>query len=85
VWNVSSGIEQRDEPLTLYGHTAAVYDVVFSPDGQRLATASKDGTSRVYALPIDDLVTIAKSRLTRGLTTDECQKFLHVAQCPVEP
>ena len=32
---------------------------------------------RVYALQMEDLVAFAKSRLTRSLTTDECQKYLH--------
>jgi hypothetical protein len=50
-----------------------------------LATASEDGTSRVYALPIEDLVKIAKSRVTRSLTPDECGRFLHTPQCPPTP
>ena len=40
---------------------------------------------RVYALQMEDLVALAKSRLTRSLTTEECQKYLHVEQCPLEP
>jgi WD40 repeat protein len=82
VWDVSSVKELSRDPLTLFGHTAAVYRAAFSPDGKRLATASQDGTSRVYALAVQDLVAIAKSRATRKLTTDECEKFLHTAQCP---
>jgi len=82
VWDVSSVKELSRDPLTLFGHTGAIYRAVFSPDGKRLATAGQDGTSRVYALAIEDLVAIAKSRATRKLTTDECEKFLHTAQCP---
>jgi WD40 repeat protein len=82
VWDVSSAKELSKDPLTLSGHMGAVYRAVFSPDGRRLATASHDGTSRVYALAVEDLVGIAKSRATRGLTTDECEKFLHMAKCP---
>jgi WD40 repeat protein/cytoskeletal protein RodZ len=85
VWDVSSVKEPGREPLTLSGHSGAIYKVVFSPDGRRLATACEDGTSRVYALPIEDLVAIAKSRVTRTLTTEECAKFLHTEQCPSAP
>src|SRR5262249_24706122 len=34
--------------LVLHGHSAGVYDVIFSPDGKRLATASLDGTAKVW-------------------------------------
>jgi WD40 repeat protein len=85
VWDVASIKETSRDPLTLSGHSGAIYKVVFSPDGRRLATACDDGTSRVYALPIEDLVVIAKARVTRTLTTEECAKFLHVSQCPPTP
>jgi len=72
-------------PLTLYGHTGAVYRVAFSPDGTRLASAGRDPVARVYVLPIADLVAIAQARVTRSLTKEECQKFLHVDECPAHP
>ena len=34
--------------LTLRGHTDAVWSAVFSPDGTRIATASSDGTARIW-------------------------------------
>jgi hypothetical protein len=33
----------------------------------------------------DDLIALAKSRLTRELTTEECQQYLHVDACPAVP
>ena len=36
------------ELRTISGHTDAVYSVAFSPDGKRLATVSRDVTSRVW-------------------------------------
>src|SRR5262249_34006288 len=34
--------------LILKGHTYLVHSVAFSPDGKRLATASADGTAKVW-------------------------------------
>jgi len=71
--------------LTLIGHSRAVFDLAYSPDGTRLATASFDGTIRVYVVPIEGLVALAESRVTRSLTSEECRKFLHLEQCPTAP
>ena len=65
--------------------SAGADSVSFSPDGARLATTSRDGTVHVYALRVEDLVKIARSRLTRSLTNVECQKYLHVDACPASP
>ena len=84
VWDLSAAEGRIEEPLTLSGHRSAIFRVLFNQDGRRLATTSRDGTSRVFALAVEDILAIAKSRVTRTLTTSECQKFLHVAQCPSE-
>jgi WD40 repeat protein/class 3 adenylate cyclase len=78
VWDVATG----SEAATLYGNTTSVFGVAFHPDGTHIATAALDGTVRTYTLATDELVAVAKSRLTRSLTADECRKFLHVDQCP---
>ncbi|HSL30011.1 MAG TPA: helix-turn-helix domain-containing protein [Anaerolineales bacterium] len=59
--------------------------VAFNPDGSQLAVGSLDGTARIYLLRIEDLMALARQRVTRSLTTEECQKYLHVEQCPLEP
>ena len=68
--------------MTLTGHTFAVHDVAFSPEGDSLATASADGTARVYYLRLDDLMRAASERLTRTFTPAECRQYLHVSTCP---
>ena len=84
VWDVSLASGQKEQPLTLYA-SSPILGAVFSPDGKRLVTGAANGTVRVWALPLEDIVAIAKSRVTRALTIDECQKFLHVEQCPADP
>jgi len=44
LWDALSGKELR----TFTGHTAIVFDISFSPDGSRLATASWDSSARVW-------------------------------------
>ena len=77
VWDVSTG----EELVSLYGNTGNVFGVSFSPDGQTLVTAGGDGTIRMYTLQLENLVALARSRVTRGLAPAECQKYLH-RTCP---
>jgi WD40 repeat protein len=80
IWDAASG----SEITGLYGHTAKATSVDFSPDGRQLVTASTDGTVRVFLTRIDDLIALARSRLTRDLTTQECRQYLHLPDgCPV--
>ncbi len=82
LWTVSGDSLAADEPLTLTGHTGAVYRVAWSPDGRWLATASRDGKSRIYSVELENLVALARTRVTRRLTSEECQQYLHQEQCP---
>jgi WD40 repeat protein len=77
LWDAITGREL----LTLTGHGGGLGDVAFSPDGTRLVTAG-NGTARVHLLNIEDLIALAKSRVTRSLTTEECQRYLHRVGCP---
>jgi WD40 repeat protein/transcriptional regulator with XRE-family HTH domain len=81
LWDAVTG---RDL-LTLTEHAGRLGGVAFSPDGTRLVTASADGTARVYLLRLAELVALAKTRVTRALTTEECQRYLHLEQCPPGP
>ena len=81
LWDLATG----QELVTFAGHTAMVNGLAFSPDGKRLASSSIDGTTRVYAVDIDDLLALARSRLTRWLTAEECRQYLHQDECPQQP
>ncbi|MBK8418817.1 protein kinase [Candidatus Villigracilis saccharophilus] len=85
LWDVSTGLDQGKEITTFFGHTAEVSGIAFSPDERYLASVSWDGTLRVYYTQIEDLIAAAKERVTRSLTTEECQKYLHVDVCPAPP
>jgi WD40 repeat protein len=78
LWDVGTGAEI----LTLPGNGAGVTGVAFDPSngGTRIAVAS--GITRLFLLNIEDLLTLAHSRVTRPFTLAECRKFLHVEQCP---
>ena len=78
VWGVVSGAEL----FSLYGNLGNVFGVSFNQDGSQLATAGADGTVRTYKLRLEDLVELGQARVTRGLSEEECQKFLHVENCP---
>jgi len=78
-WDANTG----KELLTL-NTPDELTSAAFSPDGSQLAVAGYDGTNRIYLLRIEDLLALAKRRVTRSLTTEECQQYLRVEQCPVE-
>ena len=78
LWDFATGREK----LTLFGHDGPVNTVAFSPDGRFLATVGGEGTVGLHLLPIDELRTLARERVTRSLTDEECRQYLHVATCP---
>ena len=81
VWDMNTGAEVA----TLRGQSGLLHHLDYSPDGTRIATVAADGTLRTFVLSTDELVGLARSRVTRSLTTEECQKYLHVDECAAEP
>jgi WD40 repeat protein len=78
LWEAGSG----KELLSL--ESVSTNDVAFMRAGKRLVIGDAVNI-QVVALTMDELVQIARSRLTRSLTMEECQKYLHVEQCPSGP
>jgi WD40 repeat protein len=77
LWDVDSG----REVLTLYGSGVGLCCVAFSGDGAHLFTGGDDGV-RAYVMSIEELMTLAKRRVTRALSVQECHKYLHRESCP---
>jgi WD40 repeat protein len=79
LWNVESG----QEVLTFYGQK--MDGIGFSPDGTRFYTGDAGvDIVRVHVLPIDELIALAKARVNRSLTTEECRVHMHLEECPTD-
>lgn len=81
LWDAYTG----QEISSFYGNASNAWSVSYSPDGKRVAVGGWDGTARIFVVPLDELVVLAKSRLTRSLAEAECQKYLHLEKCPEMP
>jgi len=55
VWDAGTG----HMLAKLTGHTARLWDAAFSPDGNRVVTASQDGTSKIYNMNFKQLLGLA--------------------------
>ena len=55
--------------------------IAFSPNGRRIVVAGTDGVARVYSCdvcaPVKALLTLARTRITRHLTSAERERYLH--------
>ena len=78
VWNAHTGeliFTSLDEPSDLEFAS-------FSSDGSKIALFYSDGRILVHAIALDDVLEIAKGRVTRSLTDAECRTYLHLRTCP---
>lgn len=80
VWEAATGKSVAE----LRGHTGSVTSAAFSPNGKFVVTASEDKTARIFACEvcgsIEDLLALARTRVTRELTPEEREKYLHEPQ-----
>jgi WD40 repeat protein len=82
LWDLATG--RLVVTLTGPSNGERIDSLVFTPDGRRLVVRG-DLTLRIYALPIQDVMSLVSSRLTRTWTVDECQQYLHTDRCPNVP
>jgi WD40 repeat protein len=78
VWNAHTGeliFTSLDEPTN-------VAFAFFSSDRSKIMLLYSDGRILVHAIAFDDVLEIAKGRVTRSLTDAECRTYLHVPACP---
>ena len=87
LWDVGEAQEHEttNRELLSLGPGNDGREVTFSPDGRFLATTSGSGLVRLYVTSVEELMSLAQSRVTRRLTTAECQQYLRLAQCPDGP
>lgn len=80
VWDAQTGANLLTLPVDRRG----VGSVLFNPAGDRLIVGAVSGIYG-FILPVDDLTALARARLTRTLTKEECLKYLHLEACPENP
>lgn len=102
LWDASTGEEQAilTIPNTRgsqdgigSGHSSAheepsaIEQAFFSPDGQYLATLTQGGQLSFWAATQETLLQLASERTIRQLTSQECRRYLKLAdnQCPQLP
>jgi WD40 repeat protein len=76
LWDAMTGEELLTLPIPDLS-----FQLFFTPDQTRLVVQTLSET-HVYLPQVEDLLALAKSRVSRTLTTEECQRYLHVEACP---
>jgi WD40 repeat protein len=75
VWDTATGALVADLGAFVWGHA-------FHPDGEHLIAGDTEGTIQILTLNIDELIDIAKSRITRSFTANECATY-RIDPCPI--
>ncbi len=86
LWSVELGPEggyqnSGEEISMLTDQSLPLEGVDFSPDGRFVVAPGEDGMVRVFVVGIEDLMELARARLSRDFTRQECREFLHLHTC----
>ena len=73
-----------EENSVLTDQSLPLEGVDFSPDGRYVVTAGEDGMVRVFVVAVEDLIDLARSRLSRDFTEEECREYLYLSSCVEE-
>lgn len=76
-WDVTT--EQRMYTLETGSHPG---EPTFSDDGRHLLVPYENGVTHLLSLDPQELIDLARNRVTRDLTEPECGLYLHVESCP---
>jgi WD40 repeat protein len=70
--------------IALEGHSTDLTLAAFSPDGSKLLTAGRDGTTLLWPVPgrVDEMLAEARRLAGRSLTAQECRQYLGQACLP---
>jgi WD40 repeat protein len=79
VWRTENGAEI----VTLFDQQP--YFITISADGRHLYAVDIQDTVRVFTLRLEDTVALTHERLTRWWQPEECERYLHTAECPPAP
>jgi WD40 repeat protein/DNA-binding SARP family transcriptional activator len=77
IWDLSTREALQGIPLQ-----QQVQNVEFVDERHLLVTPTDGPDAYVMTTDVDELLEIARSRVTRDLTDEECQTYLHVDACP---
>lgn len=78
LWNAHDG----SAVLSVGDAVSSFTGVALSSGARVVAASATDGTVHLYYTRIDDLLALARARVTRSLTTEECETYLHRNTCP---
>jgi WD40 repeat protein/tetratricopeptide (TPR) repeat protein len=78
VWDATTG----QTIYKLQGHSSGDIAVAFSPDGKLIAAVSRDGAVDLFTQDVNELLTMARRRVTRPLNEEDCHQFLKDQKCP---